>query len=106
MKTSVYVTDAKVLAACKELGKTNDIGVMFDKVDHEFGLKHDDLARAMYVALECGTDDKENVRTLLSKPEENMLRDAYLNNEIGVEYLKRWMRDDQIEELDAAKAAK
>ena len=106
MKTSIYIENAEINACCHELGKSNDIGVTFDKVDHEFGLKHDDLARAMYVALECGTDDKENVRTLLSKPEENMLRDAYLNNEIGVEYLKRWMRDDQIEELDAAKAAK
>lgn len=106
MKTSVYIENAEINARCHELGKSNDIGVTFDKVDQQFGLKHDDLARAMYVALECGTDDKENVRTLLSKPEENMLRDAYLNNEIGVEYLKRWMRDDQIEELDAAKAAK
>lgn len=106
MKTSVYIENAEINARCHELGKSNDIGVTFDKVDQQFGLKHDDLARAMYVALECGTDDKENVRTLLSKPEENMLRDAYLNNEIDVEYLKRWMRDDQIEELDAAKAAK
>ena len=106
MKTSIYIENAEINARCHELGKSNDIGVTFDKVDQQFGLKHDDLARAMYVALECGTDDKENVRTLLSKPEENMLRDAYLNNEIGVEYLKRWMRDDQIEELDAAKAAK
>ena len=106
MKTSIYIENAEINARCHELGKSNDIGVTFDKVDQQFGLKHDDLARAMYVALECGTDDRENVRTLLSKSEENMLRDAYLNGEIGVEYLKRWMRDDQIEDLDAAKAAK
>ncbi len=90
MKTSVYITDAKVRAACKELGKTNDIGVMFDKVDHEFGLKHDDLARAMYVALLCGTDDKDNVASLLSVSEKNLLKDAHAKGEIGVEYLARW----------------
>ena len=105
MKTSIYIENAKINACCHELGKSNDIGVMFDKVDNEFGLKHDDLARAMYVAAECGTD-KDNVKTLLSQPEEKMLREAYLNGEIGVEYLKRWMSDKQIEELDAAKAAK
>lgn len=90
MKTSIYVTDAKVRAACKEYGKTNDIGVMFDKVDHEFGLKHDDLARAMYVALLCGTNEKHNVASLLSIDEKALLEDAYLKGEIGVEYISRW----------------
>lgn len=90
MKTSVYFTDAKVRAACKELGKTNDIGVMFDKVDHEFSLEHDDLARAMYVALLCGTDDKDNVASLLSVNDKNLLKDAYAKGEIGIEYLVRW----------------
>ena len=90
MKTSVYITDAKVRAACKEIGKTNDIGVMFDKVDHEFDLKHDDLARAMYVALLCGTDAKDNVASLLSLNEKELLKGAYAEGEIGVEYLARW----------------
>lgn len=105
MKTSIYIENAKINARCHELGKSNDIGVTFDKVDHEFGLKHDDLARAMYIAAECGTN-KDNVKTLLSQSEEKLLRDAYVNGEIGVEYLKRWMSDDQIKKLDAAKAAK
>ena len=105
MKTSIYIENAEINACCHELGKSNDIGVMFDKVDHEFGLKHDDLARAMYIAAECGTN-KDNVKTLLSQSEEKLLRDAYVNGEIGVEYLKRWMSDDQIKKLDAAKAAK
>ena len=102
MKTSIYLENADIKAAVKELGKTNDIGVMFDKVDHQFGLKHDDLARAMYVALLCGTDDKENVKTLLSVPEENMLKEAYANGEIGREYLERWMDADDIDAIEVA----
>ena len=90
MKTSIYIENAEINACCHELGKSNDIGVMFDKVDHEFGLKHDDLARAMYVALLCGTDDKGNVASLLSASEKNLLKDAHAKGEIGVEYLARW----------------
>ena len=36
MKTSIYLENADIKAAVKELGKTNDIGVMFDKVDNQF----------------------------------------------------------------------
>lgn len=102
MKTSIYLENADIKAAVKELGKTNDIGVTFDKVDHQFGLKHDDLARAMYVAKEAGTDDKENVKTLLSLSEENMLKEAYANGEIGREYLERWMDADDIDAIEVA----
>lgn len=104
MKTSIYLTDPKIKSACKEIGKTNDLGVMFDKVDNEFGLKHDDLARAMYIAIEAGTNDPENVKTLLSHNEEKMLRDAYMFGEIGIEYLKRWMTEKELKAIQAAKA--
>lgn len=89
MKTSVYVSNPKVRALCQEYGKSNDIGVMFDKVDNDLGLEHDDLARAMYVALLCGTT-KDNVASLLSVNEEKLLKEAYAKGEIGVEYMARW----------------
>lgn len=101
MKTSVYVSDPKVRALCKEYGKTNDIGVMFDKVDNDLGLEHDDLARAMYVALLCGTGDKDNVATLLSMNSEKLLIEAYKEGEIGSEYLTRWCDLSTLEDEDA-----
>ena len=103
MKTSIYLTNADIKAACKELGKTNDLGVMFAKVDHKFNLKHDDLAQAMYIAMEAGTT-RDNVKTLLALSEEKLLKEAYVKGEIGVEYLKRWLTDDEIAALDAQKA--
>ena len=101
-KTSVYLENAEINARCHELGKSNDIGVMFDKVDQEFGLEHDDLRRAMYVAAECGTDDLDNVKSLLSVPERNMLKTAYCNGEIDRKYLARWMKAEDIDELVVA----
>ena len=56
----------------------------------------------MYVAKEAGTDDKENVKTLLSLSEENMLKEAYANGEIGREYLERWMDADDIDAIEVA----
>ena len=94
MKTSIYLENADIKAAVKEIGKTNDLGVTFAKVDHQFGLKHDDLAQAMYIAKEAGTDDKENVKT--------MLKQAYANGEIGREYLERWMDADDIDAIEVA----
>ena len=104
MKTSIYLTDPKIKAAVKDIGKTSDIGVTFAKVDNQFNLKHDDLARAMYVAIEAGTNDPENVKTLLSHDEEKMLKEAYMSGEIGIEYLKRWMTEKELEAIQAAKA--
>ena len=104
MKTSIYLTDPKIKAAVKDIGKTSDIGVTFAKVDNQFNLKHDDLARAMYVAIEAGTNDPENVKTLLSLDEEKMLKEAYMSGEIGIEYLKRWMTEKELEAIQAAKA--
>ena len=66
MKTSIYLENAEVKALLKTECKTNDLGVAFDKVDAAKGLKHDDLARAMYIAAEAGTD-KGNVASLLSR---------------------------------------
>lgn len=101
MKTSIYLENAEINAACDKLGDKNMIGTMFDKVDNQFDLKHDDLARAMYVAVECGTD-KANVKTLLSTDEEKLLREAYAAGEIGAEYLERWMDASDIAKIVVA----
>lgn len=105
MKTCIYTTDPKIKARIAEQRKTDpqQIGVMLDMIDNEFNLPHDDLARAMYVALACGTDDDANIETLLSVKYENLLRNAYLKSEIGRDCLDRWMSDSQIASLDKAK---
>lgn len=89
-KVSAYVSDPKVRALCEKYGKEHDIGTMFAMVDHELGLKNDPLARAMYVALCCGTNERHNVASLLSMDAKALLNEAYANGEIGVEYITRW----------------
>lgn len=109
MKTSVYIENAEVKAyiksMCDGVGEEADLGTAFKKANSKFDLPYDALAEAMYIAAEAGTNE-DNVKTLLSQSKEKLLRDAYVDGEIGVEYLKRWMSDGQIEKLDAAKAAK
>lgn len=102
MKTSIYLENKEVDDYIWDLGMSHeaDLSTVFVRANHEFGLPHDDLAEAMYIAKKCGTDDKENVKSLLSKPYENMLIESYKKKEIGVEYLERWMTEDEIRVLD------
>lgn len=104
MKTSVYLTNPDVAAYIKKLGDSHetDLSVVFVRANHEFGLPHDDLAEAMYIAKVCGTTP-DNVKTLLSMDYENLLKDAYVKGEIGAEYLTRWMTQEQINALTASK---
>lgn len=100
MKTSIYLENPEVDAYIWKLGMSHeaDLSVVFVRANHEFGLPHDDLAEAMYIAKKCGTD-LDNVKTLLSKPYENLLKDAYLKGEIGIEYLNRWMTEAEIKAM-------
>nr|DAO30574.1 MAG TPA: hypothetical protein [Caudoviricetes sp.] len=89
MKTSIYLENAEVKALLKAECKTSDLGVAFDKVDAAKGLKHDDLARAMYIAAEAGTT-KDNVASLLSLGYKQMLESAVDAGQIDAKYLARW----------------
>ena len=103
MKTSVYLENAEVRAYIKSLGDAHksDLSTVFIEANNKFGLPHDDLAEAMYIAKVAGTD-QGNVKTLLSTPYENLLRKAYANGEIGREYLERWMSKSAIDEIEVA----
>ena len=97
MKTSVYLENPEVKAYIKKLGATKkaDLSTVFVRANNEFDLPHDDLAEAMYIAIEAGVSP-ENKETLLAHSEEEMLKQAYCDGEIGIEYLKTWMTDEEI----------
>lgn len=59
--------------------ETPDMNTKFAIVDHELGLAHDDLARAMYMAVKCPVN--------LSVDDKARLRKAVEAGEIGQEYL-------------------
>ena len=66
MKTSVYLENPEVKAYIKKLGATKkaDLSTVFVRANNEFNLPHDDLAEAMYIAIEAGVSP-ENKETLL-----------------------------------------
>ena len=102
MKTCIYQR-ADVKAYLDSI--YHDIGVEFNKANDKFGLKHDDLAEAMYIAAECGVGDG-NIDTLLSTKQETLLKDAFINGEIGEEYMTRWHTESEMKSLREAKAKK
>lgn len=104
MKTSVYLENPEVKAYIKKLGASHDadLSSVFVRANNEFNLPHDDLAEAMYIAIEAGVSP-ENKETLLAHSEEKLLKQAYYDGEIGIEYLKTWMTDEEIEHYVAQK---
>ena len=106
MKSCVYLENPEVKAYIKSLndgvGEEASFDSVFVRANNKFNLPHDDLAEAMYIAKEAGTDDA-NVKTLLSTPQENLLRQAYLDGQIDESYLERWMSDQDVARMKAAK---
>ena len=104
MKSCVYLENPEVKAYIKKLGASHDadLSTVFISANNEFNLPHDDLAEAMYIAKEAGTDDA-NVKTLLSTPQENLLRQAYMDGQIDESYLERWMSDQEVARMKASK---